>query len=133
MASDTNKVLLSGTLTRDAEVKRTQGEKFFTKFSIAVNKYYRPQGQQEWKSITNYVDITIWESQTLSKGDKVEIIGRLQQETWEKDGKKFSRLSVVADEVKLVPREKKDPTGMGVEVPGPKFEDASPIDDDMPF
>lgn len=111
MAQDLNHVVLIGRLTRDLGAD----EKSFgyagngqarVNFSIAVNRS-KKQGDQ-WVDETNYFDITLWGKQAenlkpyLTKGKMICVDGYLKQDRWEKDGQKFSRITVVANNVQLL-------------------------------
>ncbi len=105
-----NKVMLIGNLTRDPELKYTPNGTAVTEFGIAVNRNYK-QGD-EWKKDVCYIDLTVWGRQAvncgeyLSKGSQVFLEGRLRYNTWEVEGKKRSKLDVVADNVLFLTRGK---------------------------
>lgn len=56
----------------------------------------------------NYFDLTIWGKTAenlkpyLTKGKQVAVEGHLKQDRWEKDGQKFSKVSIVADNIQLL-------------------------------
>lgn len=91
-------VTLTGNLTRDPETRFTPGGQAVTNFGIAVNRGKDKPGE--------FFDITAWEelgenvADSLQKGDRVIVTGRLQQRSWETDaGDKRSKVEVVAYEV----------------------------------
>jgi len=90
-----NKVIQVGNLTRDPEVVSLK-DKFLTKMCIAVN------GQ---KDEVLFLDIECWGklaelcAKYLTKGREILVEGRLRQDTWEKDGQKRSKLTVVASDI----------------------------------
>lgn len=96
MAKSVNQVILLGRLTRDAELRSTSGGKNVTEFSLAVDK-----GNDQ----AAFFDVVAWEktaelvAQYTQKGSKVLVQGRLDQQSWEKDGKKNSKVVVVAFDV----------------------------------
>ena len=96
MAKSINTVMLMGRLTQDAELRSTSNGKNVTEFSLAVDK-----GNDK----ADFFNVVAWEktaelvSQYTKKGSKVLIQGRLEQQTWEKDGKKNSKVVVVAFDV----------------------------------
>lgn len=104
-----NKVFLIGNLTRDPESSETSGGISFCRFSIAVN---RPYSSADGNRETDYFNITVWRGQAdncqkyLRKGNKVAIVGSLQNRSYEdKDGVKRNVTDVVANEVEfLTPR-----------------------------
>lgn len=106
-----------GRLTRDVEVRQTQGGTALGKTAIAVNHRYKDKSG-EWKDgPTLFLDLTAWGHTGNSmgahcaKGDLVFVTGRLQLETWEDktSGGKRSKHSLTVDSyAKLVPPTKKD-------------------------
>jgi single-strand DNA-binding protein len=101
--SSYNKVLLMGNLTRDPELRFTQGNMAICKFGLAVNRRFKDQSG-EWKEEPTFVDITIFGkrgeafAKFHSKGKPAFIEGSLRFDTWEdKEGNKRSKLYVVAD------------------------------------
>lgn len=74
--------------------------------SIAVN-HSKKQGD-EWITETDFFDVTIWGKQAenlkpyLTKGKQICVEGHLKQDRWQKDGQKFSKISIVADNVQLL-------------------------------
>jgi single-strand DNA-binding protein len=104
--TDLNVVVMTGRLTRDAELKYTAGGTPVTKFSIAVNR--RRKVNDQWEDEANFFDVALWGkqgetlSQYLVKGKQVGIAGELRQERWEKDGQNRSRVEVVAETIQLL-------------------------------
>ncbi|MCA9270865.1 MAG: single-stranded DNA-binding protein [Planctomycetales bacterium] len=102
-----NRVILLGNLTRDVEVKYTQGGTAVTDIGLAVNDR-RKTATGEWVDETTFVDVTLWgrtaevASEYLSKGSPVLIEGRLKLDTWETDGQKRSKLRVVGERMQMV-------------------------------
>lgn len=102
--ADINHVTLVGRLTRDAEIKSTQSGTTFAKFALAVNRY---AGKDKGEEVS-FVDCTLWGKQAdavgkyLTKGKQVGVVGELQQERWEKDGQKHSKLTVTVRNVQLL-------------------------------
>jgi single-strand DNA-binding protein len=88
-----------GRLTRDPEIRFTNSGKAVCNFSIAVNK---KKGDEDYVS---FFDCTAWGTQaegvfaSLHKGDRAVVNGSLAQERWEKDGQKFSKIVLTADNV----------------------------------
>ena len=105
-----NKAIISGNLTRDAEVRSTQGGMAIASFGVAVNDRRKNQQTGEWEDVPNFIDCTMFGkraealSQFLTKGTKVTVEGKLRWSQWEKDGEKRSRVEVVVDEVELMSR-----------------------------
>ena len=106
MANDINHVTIVGRLTRDAEISYLPSGAPMAKISIAVNRS-RKNGDQ-WMDEVSYFDSAIFGKTAenlkpyLSKGKQVGLEGHLKQDRWEKDGQKFSRISIIADNVQLL-------------------------------
>lgn len=109
--NDTNKVFLIGRLTRDLGADErsfgyTDGGTARANISIAVNRSKRDG--DNWVDEVHYFDVTIWGKPAenlkpyLLKGKQIHVEGHLQQDRWEKDGQKHSRVSIVADNVQLL-------------------------------
>lgn len=106
-----NKVLLTGRLTRDPEMRSLASGKAVTQFSIATNEYI---GQGKEKA--EYHNIVTWDrlAQTcgefLGKGQQVAIEGRIQTRSWDDDtGKRHWKTEIVANHVEMLSgRRKKD-------------------------
>ena len=107
-----NKVLFIGNLTRDPELKFTSSGAAVANFGLAVNRKYK-QGE-EWKTSVCFIDIVAWEklaencAQYLKKGGLVLIEGRLELQTWEKDGQKRSKHEVVAHNIQFLDKKEED-------------------------
>jgi len=93
-------VTMVGNLARDPE-SRKAGEHNVTRLVVAVN-------DNRQKDKVSYVDVEAWGKlgeicqKYLTKGRQVLADGRLVQDTWEKDGKKISKLYVKADNVQFL-------------------------------
>jgi single-strand DNA-binding protein len=102
-----NRVILVGNLTRDPELRYIPSGTAVTDIGLAVNDR-RKNAQGEWVEETTFVDVTLWARQAevaseyLSKGAPVLIEGRLKLDTWEKEGKKQSKLRVVGERMQML-------------------------------
>ncbi|MFI5361667.1 MAG: single-stranded DNA-binding protein [Elusimicrobiota bacterium] len=105
-----NTVLLTGRLTRDAELKYTAAGVAMCRFSLAVNRRFKDPKSGEWKDDTSYVDISVWREaaercgKVLKKGSPVHIEGRLRSYTVEskEDGAKRTKVEVEARRVQIL-------------------------------
>lgn len=103
-----NRVVLMGNLTRDVELRETQGGAVVTDLGLAVND--RVKRNDEWVDEVTYVDVTMWgrtaevASEYLHKGSPILIEGRLKLDTWEKDGEKRSKLRVLGEKMQMLGR-----------------------------
>jgi single-strand DNA-binding protein len=102
-----NRVILVGNITRDIELKYTQGGTAVTEIGLAVNDR-RKTASGEWVEETTFVDVTLWgrtaevASEYLSKGSPILIEGRLKLDTWETEGQKRSKLRVVGERMQML-------------------------------
>ena len=103
-----NRVIISGNLTRDPELRRTQSGMAIMSFGVAVNDRRRNQQTGEWEDYANFVDCTMFGNRAeslsnyLSKGTKVAIEGKLRWSQWEREGQKRSKLEVIVDELEFM-------------------------------
>lgn len=103
-----NRVILLGNLTRDVEMRYTQGGTAIGKFGMAINRKYGQGGEQ--KESTCFVDLTAWGkvaeiiSQYTSKGSPLFVEGRLEYSQWDdkNGGGKRSKLEVVVENFQLM-------------------------------
>jgi single-strand DNA-binding protein len=106
-----NKVLLTGRLTRDPEMRSLASGKTVTQFSVATNEYVGGG-----KEKAEYHNIVCWDrlAQTcgefLGKGQQVAIEGRIQTRSWDDDrGQRHWKTEIVANHVEMLSgRRKKD-------------------------
>ena len=105
-----NKVVISGNLTRDPELRQTANGFSVLSFGVAVNDRRRNQQTGEWEDYPNFIDCTMFGaraesvSRFLTKGSKVAIEGKLRWSQWERDGQKRSKIEVVVDEIEFMSR-----------------------------
>jgi single-strand DNA-binding protein len=98
-----NKVILVGRLTRDPEVRTTNSGKFVTTFTLAVNRF----GQND---TADFVPIVAWDKlaeicgNSVTKGQRVLVDGRLQIRAYEKDGQKRWMTEVIAQSIEFLER-----------------------------
>ena len=108
-----NKAIITGNLTRDAELRSTGGGLSVANFAVAVNERVKNNSPGEWEDRANYIDCTMFGrraealAQYMTKGTKVTIEGKLRWSQWEKNGEKRSKVEVVVDEVELMARGEK--------------------------
>lgn len=102
-----NRVIVMGNLTRDPELRQTPGGTAVTDLGLAVNDK-RKDRDGNWHDEVTFIDVTCWgrtaeiACEYLSKGRPVLIEGKLKLEQWEKDGRKQSKLKVVAEKLQLL-------------------------------
>ena len=102
-----NKAFLIGRLVKDPEMRMTTSGIPITRFRIAVD---RVRGKNTEEKTTDFINIVTWRrlaeicGQFLKKGKLIAIEGRLQIETFEKDGEKKVMAEVVADNMQMLDR-----------------------------
>ena len=106
MARNINTITVSGNVTRDPELRFTPSGAGVASFSVAVNRSWQNRQTQEWEEQTSFFDVKCWAqlgqnvSDTLSKGSRVVVSGRLEQRSWETEqGEKRYAFEIVADDV----------------------------------
>jgi single-strand DNA-binding protein len=113
-----NRVVLLGNVTRDPELRYIASGTAVTEIGLAVNDR-RKTATGEWIDETTFVDVTLWgrtaeiAGEYVTKGSPLMIEGRLKLDTWEKDGKKNSKLRVVGERMVLLGSKGDGPRGGG--------------------
>ena len=103
-----NRVIISGNLTRDPELRSTAGGMAVLGFGVAVNDRRKNQQTGEWEDYPNFIDCTMFGaraealSRYLNKGTKVSIEGKLRWSQWEREGQKRSKIEVIVDELEFM-------------------------------
>lgn len=104
-----NRVIVSGNLTRDPEVRTTASGNPVMGFGIAVNDRRKNSQTGEWDDYPNFIDCTMFGaraqsvSRFLSKGSKVAIEGKLRWSQWEtNEGQKRSKIEIIVDEIEFM-------------------------------
>ena len=107
--TDLNTVNIIGRTTREISERDfgyTSGGTARLNMSIAVNRSEKRGG--EWADKVSYFDVTIWGKTAenikpyLTKGKQIAVEGYLDQQRWEKDGQKYSKVCIIADNVQLL-------------------------------
>ena len=158
-ATNINRVILTGNLTRDPELRSLPSGMSVCSLRIASNTRRKNGSTGEWEDKPNFFDITVWGAQGencsrfLSKGRPVAIDGRLEWREWTaQDGAKRQSVEVVADAVQFLGGRDEGGFGGGgggggftprqTDVPaddrdfqpaGASMGGGDPADDDIPF
>ena len=129
-----NKVVLIGRLTRDPELRYTQSGKAFATFTLAVDRRFRRQAEQNGQPTADFIPCMAWDKlaeiigNNLAKGRRVGVEGRLQTRTYEaQDGSKRSAFDVVLDELEFLDPKGSAPqggVGQGYGAPAPQAQQA---------
>lgn len=118
-----NRVVISGNLTRDPELRSTASGMSVLSLGVAVNDRKKNNQTGEWKDVANFIDCTMFGEraakiqQYLSKGSKVTIEGKLHYSSWEKDGQKRSKIEVLVDDIEFMSRNNDQQQGNQYQAP----------------
>jgi single-strand DNA-binding protein len=148
-ATNINRVIMTGNLTADPELRALPSGTSVCKLRIACNTRRKNNSTGEWDDKPNYFDVVVWGVQGenaarfLSKGRPVAIDGRLEWREWEtEDGTKRQATGIVADNVQFLgPRENGPSSAQSADVNGGGADERdfqpAPVggagDDDIPF
>jgi len=155
-ATNINRVILTGNLTRDPELRSLPSGMSVCKLRIASNTRRKDPSTGEWTDKANFFDVTVWGAQGgncsrfLSKGRPIALDGRLEWREWEaQDGSgKRQSVEIIADNIQFLGgRDEGQGGGSGftpqsdVPVDNRDFQPAgapagggnAPADDDIPF
>ncbi len=148
-----NKAILMGRLTRDPEMRTTPQGTSVCSFSIAVNRRFAKEGQQQ----ADFINCVAWRQQAefickyFAKGSMIAVVGSIQTRTWDgQDGKKQYATEVVVDEAHFTGSKTETgttggaPSGAGFSQPADNsspfdefdtsgFEAMGGSEDDLPF
>ena len=107
--TDINTLTIIGRLTHDISDNKfnyTAGGTARLRLNIAVNRRQKNGG--EWSDKVSFFDVTIWgkiaESikKYLIKGKQIAVQGYLEQQRWEKNGQRYSKVCIIANQVQLL-------------------------------
>jgi single-strand DNA-binding protein len=100
-----NSVTIVGNVTRDPELRFTPSGQANARLGVAVNRRWQDRNSGEWQEATSFFDVICWRdlaenvSDSIKKGTRVIVTGRLEQRSWEQEGNKRSAVEIIADEV----------------------------------
>lgn len=106
-----NRVVVTGNLTRDAELRDTQGGTPYLRMGVAVNDRRKNPQTGQWEDVPNFVDCVMFGTRAeaiaryLTKGTKVAVDGSLRYSSWERDGQRRSKLEVAVRDVEFMSRQ----------------------------
>jgi single-strand DNA-binding protein len=108
-ATNINRVIITGNLTRDPELRSTGSGMSVCSMRVACNTRRKDQSTGDWVDKPNYFDVTVWGAQGencarfLSKGRPVAIDGRLEWREWQdKEGNTRQSIDIIADAVQFL-------------------------------
>ena len=101
-----NTVTLVGNAARNPELRFTPSGQGVATFGLAVNRRWQNKQTSAWEESVSFFDVVAWGTlgeniaESITKGTRVIVTGRLQQRSWETDqGDKRSKVEIVADEI----------------------------------
>ena len=101
-----NNVTLVGNITRDPELRFTPAGAANATFGLAVNRRWQNRQTNEWEEKVSFFNVVVWRemaenaAESLSKGMRVMVTGRLEQRSWEtQEGEKRTVVEIAADEI----------------------------------
>ncbi len=108
-----NRVLLTGRLTRDPELRTTAGGKAVVTFSLATHEYAAGKERTEFHNIVAWNRLAETCGRYLGKGQQVAVEGRIQTRTWDDaDSKRHWRTEIIASSVEMLAgRRRRDDNG----------------------
>jgi single-strand DNA-binding protein len=108
-ATNINRVIITGNLTRDPELRSTSSGMSVCSMRVACNTRRKDQSTGEWVDKPNFFDVTVWGAQGencarfLSKGRPVAIDGRLEWREWQdQNGNNRQSIDIIADAVQFL-------------------------------
>jgi single-strand DNA-binding protein len=108
-----NRVMLTGRLTRDPELRTTAGGKAVVQFSIASHEFVAGKERAEFHNVVAWNRLAETCGRYLGKGQQVAIEGRIQTRTWDDaDGRRHWRTEIIASSVEMLAgRRRRDHAG----------------------
>jgi single-strand DNA-binding protein len=108
-ATNINRVVLTGNLTRDPELRSLPSGMSVCSLRVACNTRRKNNSTGEWEDKPNFFDVTVWGAQGencaqyLAKGRPVAVDGRLEWREWEgENGQKRQAIDIIADSVQFL-------------------------------
>jgi single-strand DNA-binding protein len=134
-ATNINRVVMTGNLTADPELRSLPSGMSVCSLRIACNTRRKDGASGEWVDKPNYFNVTVWGAQGenasryLAKGRPVAIDGRLEWREWEaQDGTKRSAIDIIADSVQFLGSREGASNGNGFASDGNGAESDIPVD-----
>lgn len=123
-----NKIFLSGRLTKDPEVKHSQGGNAYARVGIAVDRQFSKNKEVDFFNLIAFSKTAEFLGKYFVKGSKLLVEGRLQNSSYtDKDGNKRTSNDVFVDAVEFADSKRKSQDNSGANT------DNLPPDDDYPF
>ena len=104
-----NLVVLTGRTTQDPDLKYSASGTAYCRFTLAVNRMKKEDGA-DFISCTAFGKTAELIAEYVKKGHQLGVQGRLQQDTYEKDGEKISKTGVTVDKIEFLEGNKTEST-----------------------
>ena len=133
-----NRITIMGNLGRDPELRRTPGGKSVCEFSVATTEKWNGETKTEWHNVTAWDKQADIIAQHFFKGSKILVEGKQTTQTWEKDGQRQSKGTIVLRDFYFVDsksnqqQQQQQPNDNGNYENAPQ-QPQLPIDDELPF
>ena len=131
-----NKVILMGRLTAEPEMKQTPSGTAVAVFTIAVNRRFAKEGQQQ----ADFIRCTAWKQQAefickyFKKGSMICVVGNIQTRSWDgQDGKKQYSTDIVVEEVYFTGEKKETANENDAAWNGFEIDQSGISEDDLPW
>ena len=108
MAGNINRVIITGNLTKDPELRALPSGTSVCELRITCNGRRKNASSGQWEDDPNFFNVTVWGQQGenckryLAKGRGVAVDGRLNWREWETDGQKRSAVDIIAETVQFL-------------------------------
>lgn len=156
-ASNINRVILTGRLTRDPELRTLPSGMSVCSLRLAFNTRKKDQATGEWGEKSNFIDVTVWGrqgetvAQYMTKGRAIAVDGRLEwREFQDQNGNNRQAIEIIADNTEFIGGRDEGMAGGGggftprsdvpvdtgdfaAPQPAGVANGSSPADDDIPF
>lgn len=128
-----NKVILMGNLTRDPEIRYSQGERStaITRFSVAVQRRFARQGDTDvdFFNCTAFGSTGEFVDKYFKKGSRIAVVGRIQNDNYtNKNGEKVYSIQIIAEEVEFASN-RSDSNNAGNNFPNDNAGNNAPVGD----
>lgn len=100
-----NNVVITGRLTRDPELKRTQSNISYVRFTLAVNRSFKDESGE---TQADFISCIAWRAQAenlarfMKQGSQIGLVGRIQTGSYESDKGTVYTTDVVADNIQFL-------------------------------
>ena len=135
-ATNINRVIITGNLTADPELRSLPSGTSVCQLRVACNTRRKNNSTGEWEDKPNYFNVTVWGAQGenahryLSKGRPVAVDGRLEWREWEaQDGAKRQAVDIIADSVQFLGSRDEASSGGGFSGGGQANGGVVPVDE----